>query len=309
MKRYRLYGAVVASAHDLPELEPAPGAEPAWQVEWETARSVEPERWLREFRFPDGQVWLSSGRVDGGYLLRFHDLADFLVTATGEIIRCHPVAGTPPETLRHLLLDQVIPRLLPLRGLVALHAGAILAPGGAVGFLGETGQGKSTLAASFARAGFALLADDCLALSVGPDGIEAVGAYPGLRLWPDTVSVAGSSVAGGPVAHYSDKQRLGPGSGLGFSPGPARLGRLYVLDESDGEDARVERLDPPAGLLELLKGTYRMGGEEREMLEREFTALTRLVAGGFVRRLRVPRDLALLPRVHDAVMADLSSGV
>lgn len=308
MKRYRLYGAVVASARDLPELEPAPGAEPAWRVEWDCAPGAEPEQWLRHFRFPDGPVWLSSGRAGQGYLLRFPGLADFAVTATGERIRCSAVNGTAPETLRHLLLDHVIPRLLQLRGLVALHAGAVLAPGGAVGFLGETGQGKSTLAASFGRAGLPLLADDCLTLRVGTGGIEALGAYPGLRLWPDAIPVAGGSTAGVPVAHYSDKQRLGRDAGLGFSPGPAPVGRLYVLDQGDGEDARIERLDPPVALLELLKGTYRMGAESREMLEREFTMLTRLVADGLVRRLRVPQDLASLPRVHAAVMADLSAG-
>ncbi len=305
MTRYRLYGGVIESARELPELEPVADGETIWHVDWD-ARAAEPERWLQHFHLPDGPVWLSSGRTANGYLLRFPNLADFLVTPVAREIRCRPVNGTPAETIRHLLLDHVIPRLLPLRGLVALHAGAVRVPGGAAGFLGEAGQGKSTLVASFGRAGFAVMADDCLALAAAGEDTEALGSYPGIRLWPDVIpSVCATSPRLSPVAHFSDKQRVGPSAELEFFTGPVPLRRLYVLDVGEGDDASVEGFDPPVALLELLKSSYRLGDESREGLLREFGLLTRLVSGRLVRRLRVPQDLDRLRQAHATVIADL----
>lgn len=305
MTRYRLYGGVIESDRELPELEPGADGEVIWRVEWD-AQAAEPERWLQHFHRLDGPVWLSSGRTANGYLLRFPDLADFLVTPVDREIRCRPVNGTPAETVRHLLLDHVIPRLLPLRGLIALHAGAVRVPGGAAGFLGEAGQGKSTLVASFGRAGFAVMTDDCLALAAAGDDTVALGSYSGIRLWPDVIpSVCGASPRVSPVAHYSDKQRLGPSTDLEFITGPVPLRRLYVLDVAECGDPSVESLDAPVALLELLKSGYRLGDESREGLLREFGFITRLVSGRRVRRLRVPQDLDRLRQVHATVLADL----
>ena len=70
--------------------------------------------------------------------------------------------------------------MLTRRSRLVLQAGAIDTPLGAIALLGRTGIGKSTLAASLARAGFPLIADDFLLLR---DDIVAVPSYPGLRLW------------------------------------------------------------------------------------------------------------------------------
>lgn len=61
MTRYRLYGGVIKSDRELPELEPWADGEVIWRVEWD-ARAAEPERWLQHFHRLDGPVWLSSDR-------------------------------------------------------------------------------------------------------------------------------------------------------------------------------------------------------------------------------------------------------
>lgn len=306
MKRYRVSGTVLATAFDVPELESVTEQPADWHVTWGAASEGEPGRWLQHFRSPEGPVWLSSGRMADGYLLRFPGLAEFQVRPSGRAIVCLPMNGTPAETIRHLLLDQVLPRLLRFRGLVALHAGAVRVRGGAAGFLGEAGQGKSTLVASFARAGFDLMSDDCLALASGGDAGEALGSYPGLRLWPDVIpSLCGASPRLSPVAHYSDKRRFPLSADLAFCAGPLPLRRLYVLDVGEDDEAAVERMDPLEATLALVTSTYRLGDESADDLEREFSMLTRLVSARLVRRLRVPQDLGRLEEAHAAVLADL----
>ena len=106
----------------------------------------------------------------------------------GSEIICMPRPGIPEDTIQHLLLDQVIPLVINLRGGEALHASAILTPQGVIAFAGPAGSGKSTLAGSFLLSGYQHVSDDCLALSEKDQEIYAIPAYPGLRLWDDALS-------------------------------------------------------------------------------------------------------------------------
>ncbi len=48
------------------------------------------------------------------------------------------------------------------------------------------------------------MSDDSLALASHGEAGEALGSYPGLRLWPDVIpSLCGASPRLSPVAHYS----------------------------------------------------------------------------------------------------------
>ena len=64
--------------------------------------------------------------------------------------------------VRHLFLDSVIPLILSRREPLVLHASAILFDGRAIAFIGTSGQGKSTLAASHSQLGYSLISDDYL---------------------------------------------------------------------------------------------------------------------------------------------------
>ena len=69
-------------------------------------------------------------------------------------------------------------------GFEPLHATVVVVSGEAVAFLGESGYGKSSLAASFLDSGHQLLTDDLLILRasagrvLGPHGSEARGRRP-----------------------------------------------------------------------------------------------------------------------------------
>jgi hypothetical protein len=112
--------------------------------------------------FPDGTLWTEFHRADGGYLLRFPQLADFLVSADACTVTCIPVPEVPEGTARHLYLNQVLPLVLSKLGKLVFHASAVEIGSHAVAFVGESGRGKSTLAASFAVSGCRFLTDDGL---------------------------------------------------------------------------------------------------------------------------------------------------
>ena len=169
---YRVYGLSLASDLPLPELQPTD--DPATIVFALGQGDVNRDGWrsLPVRQATDGSPWLALGVRDGAYLLGFAGGVDFVVTSDGRI-ETYARPGTPMHTVRHLLIDQVLPQWLSHTGRLVLHASAVQAPYGAVAFLGRTGTGKSTLAASFAASGSPLLADD--AVVVESRGGKAVG--------------------------------------------------------------------------------------------------------------------------------------
>ncbi len=117
-----------------------------------------------EWTLPDGTRWASIAKGRGEHVLRFRRFAEFIVSEGGRSVRWRALAATRPDTIRHLLLDQVMPALASEHSLIGLHASAVVVDGQGIAFAGPASRGKSTLAASFALDGHAVVTDDCLML-------------------------------------------------------------------------------------------------------------------------------------------------
>ena len=216
--KYQLYGVTVASAIALPGVRRSSShGPPGVSIELGAAPGGDRLNAFHSWRVPGrrSRPWLSIGRFADGYRLRFPDMADFEVTTAGDRITCRPVARLAASTLRHLLLDQVLPLALSRSGRLVLHASAVHIPRlGSVAFVGPTGCGKSTLAAALGLRGCQVLTDDCLVVdqsetSKKKPGSMAVPGYPGLRLWRDSARGLGlERDAAANVAHYTAKRRL-----------------------------------------------------------------------------------------------------
>lgn len=273
-----------------------------------------PHEWERHWSLPGDVPWLRFARIGKKHFLRFPDRADFIVSADGRDIECCAPSETPEDTVRHLLLDQVIPLILSLRSGLVLHASAVRTPRGAVAFLGKSGAGKSTIAASLASQGLPLLTDDCILLEEQDGDLLVIPSYPGLRLWDDMIPpLFGGAPALDRVSHYNDKKRIGGKDGqLAFSDRPAPLARLYVLDPPDGQGAiRTLSIRPFSGresFIELIRHAFFLDISDSRRLRRDFTAVGRAAERLLLRRLSYPRDVRQLPAVRDAILSDVGAG-
>ena len=95
------------------------------------------------------------------------------------------------------LLGSARGALLHQRGLLPLHANAVVLAGRAIAFCGHSGAGKSTIAAWFHDRGDPILADDICAVDGAATG--EIIAYPGvprLRLWRDALEKGGREASG-----------------------------------------------------------------------------------------------------------------
>jgi hypothetical protein len=81
------------------------------------------------------------------------------------------------------VLDHALPQAMMRRGRLVLHASCLATSDNrCFALAGESGRGKSTLAAALVERGYRLVSDDCAVVELGPGRPRVVPAYPGLRL-------------------------------------------------------------------------------------------------------------------------------
>jgi hypothetical protein len=308
LRTYRFCGETIASTVDLPLLERSDRFDTACTIERDSTGSLQTveREWFHHWRIGRQAPWLSFARADDGYLLRFRQLADFFISRDGAYIRASPSRELPVDTLRHLLLDQVLPLALSRRGRLLLHASAIHVPGvGALAFAGPTGRGKSTLAAALASQGGRILSDDCVAIDRQAGVLQVFPAYPGLRLWLDGPPrpLPRGTIASR-VAHYTSKRRVNGGV-LQFQHQPSPLRALFLVSErSDmGPTVAFRRCRAAARLMGLVRHAYLLDIEDRDQLVRAFEGLSSIATSVPVLRLRVRHGHGRLGRVAGAIRA------
>lgn len=260
---------------------------------------------------PQGSVGtggLVYGRLGDSYLLRCRGLADFVIDMQRWQVTCHITDGVAHDTLRHLLLDQVLPRMIGQSGRLSLHASAVADEAGVIVFVGRSGWGKSTLAASFEPRG-QFFADDFVLLDMPDDGASRVVAssnYRGARLWPDSISAlfpTEPETAG--IAHYSPKRRL-PGVG-GASPAMsgAPLRAIFLLNDPMKEPAPATAIVPFGGkdaLMLLVRRAFLLDSRDMDLVTRLWLRAGDMLRSGLpVAQLSYPRTHGELAKVRRAV--------
>jgi hypothetical protein len=297
---YRFAGLTLACDFALPELPSAP-------PRCRSALSITAGRrrvrdaghdWRHRWRLPGGRVWMRLARADDAHVIQFPGLAEFRITP--QSIACHPRLGVPRSTIRHLLLDQVLPATLASAARLVLHASAVEIRGRAVGFVGPAGAGKSTIAAALVRRGATTLTDDALVIDARRSRPLAVPAYPGLRLWPDSRAIVGASagIRRTRVAHYTHKQRW-TGGGMPFCAKPVRLDSLYLIVR--GRAPRIRAMSGRHAVMALVRYSMLLDATDRAAVRHGFEAASDVAARVAVRQLVVPRGPAALAAVCDVL--------
>ena len=301
---YRISNVVLSSDIAMPEL-PAVAVPPEWTFTVARHRlATAPPAWFHRWRNPGESPTLSFSRCANGYLLRFHGRADFAIDFARRSIagwRRRPATLT---TLRHLLIDQIMPLVLS-RDRLVLHASAVATPSGAAAFVGFTGSGKSTLAAALAAVGFPILADDCLVIERSHRGFLARPFYPGARLWPDSACAVGASLRSSlPVAHDTRKRRL-DASHVSCQSEALPLSCVFVLDRPAKHHAHqplaFTLLRGADALISILECTFQLDIGDASAVRRTFELQSRLVRALPVHRLTYPWHLTRLAETRDAI--------
>jgi hypothetical protein len=321
---YQWAGLELAADFSLPELvraEPPPtdarrpNPDHRWRIRrWRGRTPARTAiRWFHHWTFPNGRRWLSFARLDDGYLLRFPRFADFHLRLPAREVLARRRPSTPHDTFRHLLLDQVLPLVIGGRDCLALHASVVDVNGGAVAFLGATGNGKSTIAAAFGRRGHAVVSDDCCVVRRSGRGFDVLPTYPGVRLFGPSREFIfrDTPTRGRRVSHYSSKRRVVDVAGTArFGTAPVPLRRVYVLANRNA-DSRVSRVEVARrsrrdSVIDVVGGTLFLDVTDPERALDAFDLAGDIAAALPVCSLTFPWNLAALDDVVDRLVSDAS---
>ena len=243
------------------------------------------------------------------YHFEYHDGTEFMIDHGGTRVRGTWVGGATLEDTATYLLGPIIAFVLRLRGLLALHAGAIEMDGTAVLVVGPAGAGKSTTTAAFALNGWPVLTDDVAVVAPRGDHLDVVPSYPRVRLWDDSVrGLLGRSEALPLLTPTWEKRYLPLGTEeSGFSQRPLPRRAIFLLREREDSDRapRIEEMTPLAAFPEIMGNLLTHRELPDESAEVDFRFSSRLVGRVPVFALTAHADPArlgeLCRRVADRV--------
>ena len=305
---YALYGLSLRSEWALPCCEGTEAALPRVDLfeapahlfsaaSTESEKRTKRPRWSHYLPLPDGSEYL-----------RWTRLFEFLVSPDGSRIAGRPLADATSEAFQTYLLGQVLSHALIKLGFEPIHATVVEVGGEAVGFMGDSGLGKSTLAAAFVRVGFRLLTDDLLILKENGPRLYAYPGLPRIKLFPEMArTVFGEQVQGTPMNPMTPKLVI-PLDRTRCVRDPIAMREIYVLQKpwsARGTHVKIQRASPRRAFLELLRNTYNRDVVERQRMKRQLFLQAQLALNVPFKLLSFPRRLSALPAVHSAILSGL----
>jgi hypothetical protein len=222
----------------------------------------------------DDTTWYTATSTESGYVVRFPDVGEFVISLDLAEITVRRDRSGRAELLPILLAGTVSAFLLALRGETVLHASAVAIEGSALAFVGQSGRGKSTLAALLCVEGAELVTDDVLTVDPGPP-VTCMGGAAEVRL-RSAAAVIAQTQPERPTRHTADER-------LAFSPTQAPLRSLplsVIVIPSPSRTATevaVERVPPSDALFALLSFPRVHGWLQPDVLTRDFTRLSQIV--------------------------------
>lgn len=251
--------------------------------------------------------WCDQRLADGSTYLRWTNVFDFLIPPDGKTLLCRPL-HEDAEAAFHTHLGPSLSFALINLGIEPLHSTTFVVDGGAVALMGDCGYGKSSLGASFIKAGFPLLTDDLLVLKHDGNGVTAYPGAPRVKLYPAIARrIFGARVKGLRLKRLTPKLII-PLEGDRAQSTPVPLKAIYVLTPPRRHAPgalRIRRLTPRRACMEIVRNTFNMAVSESERLERQFALATRLAIEVPIKSLSYPREFRMLREARDAILADL----
>jgi len=316
---FRIFDTTVCSEFPLPELPHASGQNAVLSVKLGEGDPDQFDSWGFERAFEwcayDDRVVCWCDREGDDYLFVFPRNATFHITSEN-VINCFLHDGSSMQMLRHLLLNQIIPRYLATTGRLVLHASAVTLPNGrSVAFLGNSGFGKSTLVSSFHRNGAQLINDDCILLDVGKHGVTAIGGLVGIRLFPDSVNAVFNEAAGFTnYTPYTDKQQLFLKDQAGDKPPePCVLDAMFLLNDPKEDTDNEICIEPVSGseaMMAMIFSAFSLDPSDKKMIAGNFQNVGQAIGERLgIYSLQYPRVHERLAEVRTAVIEQVACGV
>lgn len=231
-------------------------------------------------------------------------VAKFLIK-NGQKILVEPEQNIDETVLSPCILGSAMAILLQQRGLLVLHASCVVIKGNAVAFLGNSGDGKSTICSAFHNRGYSILTDDVMAIAIEENNIRVIPSIPEIKLRADSANSLGYQAGTLSPLHPLTKKRVHKIES-GFTHQAVSLKKIYLLDK--GEKNQIKPLSSQNSFIELVKHTRAVKTLKSQNLEQAHFNKCAIIAEKIpVCKLIRRFTLSELPSLIDLVESDLNS--
>jgi hypothetical protein len=243
------------------------------------------------------------------FRFRYWDSSDFIIQAQGREVWAEWPAEYDLSYAATYIMGPVMGYTLRLHGITTLHASVIEMHGRALVIMGNSGAGKSSTAAAFAKLGYAVLSDDLAPIRQKGAEWSVAPGYPRICLWPASVQfLFGSEDALPLITAGWEKRYLGlaEDNGHRFCASPQSLGAIYWLGDRTGQtDAPiVQGVGNQEALMGLVANTYAAEWPDLAKSSRDLRVYATLLRDIPVRRVLAHPDPARIFDLCEAIARD-----
>ncbi|BDA72000.1 conserved hypothetical protein [Rivularia sp. IAM M-261] len=301
MYAYNAYGLSICSDLPLPELQVSTEARADVVIRLGTIN------WSPPVPLPK---W-SYFHVDGDSAYFYWEVVGKFQVKSGSEIIIEPLLNVEEGVIHLPLLGSVLAMVLHQRQRLVLHASAVAINGNAAIFLGASGQGKSTMAATLYGRGHKLMADDVAAINL--ESVTKpilIPGFPQIKLWPEALTAAlGDNPESLNRIHPEVEKRARPTID-NFLQAPLTLKRIYVLRK--GFHPEIKPLQPQEAIAQLIANSFIPMLLGNKFLQSSKAALHLRQCSSLAQNLPIyslerPRSLDLLPNIARLVEEDLAN--
>lgn len=247
--------------------------------------------------------WCRFYHIDDHYLLRFPELADFKIDTQNSKVTCWPAPNAAIATIKQLYLNQVVPLVQSHSSKLVFHGSAIVFEDLAIAFVGVSGRGKSTLAASFSSNGYPFLTEDGLLIKQIGDTYHVAPSHASIRLWDDSqLAILGEAAVSEVPLDYTTKLRFPANDNMLHHQKLSKLHRIYFLSDVDCSQVKFTKLSHQRALVELIQNSFLLDIEDKKMLATHFDQLSKMSSLGIFYQIDYPRDFTELANVRQTIL-------
>ena len=262
---YKVYGLIISSELELPELSPVQNMKADVIIGFGKV----PEH-LPEVR---GSGVLFEATLND-FLFKFEGIGRYRVQYGSRII-IQPENEALPSEIRLVLLGSSIGALLHQRGMLAIHGSAITDGKQTAILSGQSGVGKSTLAAGLLELGYSVIADDISVIGQNGKHFIVESGIPHLKLWKDVLVHLNKADDLSKVRPQLEKYRMPIPILKEETPS---LSKIVILSPSNSTDFSYSEILGKDKFHQLRDNTYRLQFiDKMNQTEVHFRNLSRLV--------------------------------